>query len=134
MSTTTSKVVWYLRTTDPGRARQGDCAAQLGLNVTALYRLLSYECQTYKALADADKKRRAMEAIESNPDITAWEIAEICGYSCGQDATRALRRWTGMTLTDYKQSQSANEPRQWVAGRAVHPAHGVSAVPPAKGL
>jgi AraC-like DNA-binding protein len=100
----TDQVAEYLRSAAPGRACQVRCADMLGISENTLLRRLTEEGASYKAMADAEKRRRAMEIVAANPKATGWDIAMHCGLTCSQSAVRAFRRWFGVTITDYKRA------------------------------
>ena len=101
--TYTDKVAEYLRSAALNKG-QYDCARHLCVSGRTLNRRLEAEGTTYWQLADAERRRRAIDAIQRHPKINSHDLAPICGLYYSQSVVRAFRRWFGMTITDYKRA------------------------------
>jgi AraC-like DNA-binding protein len=79
-------------------------AAQLGLQERTLRRHLAAECTSYGAIVDDVRRRLAIEYLQTtrmSVDDVAWRV----GFSDGANLRRALRRWTGKTVTAIRESK-----------------------------
>jgi AraC-like DNA-binding protein len=87
-----------LRTSEPS---QEGVAELLNLSSRTLQRKLSESGATFKEILDEAKHKRAL-AYLSTPQRSVNEIARLLGFSCGSSFTRAFRRWTGMSASDWR--------------------------------
>jgi len=102
MTPTTEYVTNYLRCGDLSRASMARCAKSLHVSENTLLRRLAAENARYNLLRVAEQRRRAVEAVANDPRITAGDLAEILGFSCGQSVVRFFRRVFNKSLTQYK--------------------------------
>jgi AraC-like DNA-binding protein len=100
--TTTEQVQQYLATADMHEARDWSVAKALGTSLTTMRRRLRREGTNFCALREAEKRRRCMELLAKDPRAGGNEIADSCGFSEKNAATRAFRQWFGCALRDYK--------------------------------
>ncbi|MCW3848181.1 AraC family transcriptional regulator [Sphingomonas sp. LB-2] len=76
-------------------------AAQLGLQERTLRRRLAAENTTYGAIVDDVRRKLAIEYLQTtrmSVDDVAWKV----GFSDSANLRRAIRRWTGGTITDIR--------------------------------
>jgi len=84
-----------------GAQSQAEVARQLGLSTRALQRRLAVEATSYGALVDATRRELAMAYLrEGRHSMT--DIGYLLGFSGAASFTRAFRRWTGKTPSDYQ--------------------------------
>ena len=79
-------------------------AAQLGLQERTLRRHLAAEDTTYGEIVDDVRRRLAIEYLQTtrmSVDDVAWKV----GFSDGANLRRAIRRWTGKTITDIRRTK-----------------------------
>ncbi len=76
-------------------------ARSLRLSPRTFRRHLEAEGLTFSALADEERRRRALHLLRSN-ELSVREVGERLGYSDVANFTRAFRRWTGKTPTAYR--------------------------------
>src|SRR5262249_36258820 len=88
---------------DGGVRSLEEVAAELGVSPRTLKRKLAAERLTYSALAEDERRERALLLLRS-PELTLDRIAEELGYSDLANFTRAFRRWTGTTPAAYRRS------------------------------
>lgn len=79
-----------------------DVASNLNTSVRSLQRGLSDEGVTYRELADSVRKSLAMHYLESG-NYQVKEISYMIGYNEISAFSRAFKRWTGATPTEYQQ-------------------------------
>lgn len=77
-----------------------DIAHRLGLSVRTLQRNLSAENTSFKQELQAVQKAMAFSYLKMN--LSTEEISSLVGYSEVNAFSRAFKKWTGMTMTDYK--------------------------------
>ena len=84
-----------------GEPPEGDIAKSLHMSRRTLQRKLAEADLTYQKLVDDTRRDLALRYIE-DPRKSLTEIAFLLGFS-GQSAfTRAFRRWTGKSPTDFR--------------------------------
>jgi AraC-like DNA-binding protein len=87
-----------------GTRSQADVARQLGLSTRALQRKLAGEATSYGALLDGTRRELALAYIrEGRHSMT--DIGYLLGFSGAASFTRAFRRWTGKTPSDYQREK-----------------------------
>ena len=52
-----------------------------------------------------DERRLVAEDYLSNSELTIQQIAEQCDFSDAQNFSQAFKRWTGMSPTEYRNTQ-----------------------------
>jgi AraC-like DNA-binding protein len=89
------------------------------LNVSArtLQRKLGDSGTTFTRIVDETRHAQAL-ALFSRPQMSVNEVTHLLGFSCSSSFTRAFRRWTGLS------------PSEWRAGRGSRTLHG----PPRRSL
>ncbi|MGE0327368.1 MAG: AraC family transcriptional regulator [Polyangiaceae bacterium] len=78
-----------------------DMAKRLGMAPRTLRRHLQNEGTRYSTLVEAARRREALRLLD-NPRLPAHEVAELLGYVDAANFTRAFRRWTGQTPSQYR--------------------------------
>jgi len=73
----------------------------IGMSPRTLQRRLDDEHTTFAALLDRLRLRKA-QAMLNEPDVKLIEIAFELGYENPPSFTRAFRRWTGVTPSEYR--------------------------------
>ena len=100
--TTTEKVIDYLRDIDLARARSDDAGRAIGMGRFNMARALEAEGTTYGRLLDCERRRRCEILLAVNPRPDTVLIARKIGYTEPNSASRAFKRWFGMTLRQHK--------------------------------
>lgn len=80
-------------------------ASELGLHLRRLQRRLQDEGLCYEALQAATRQRLAMDLM-SRPGADLDQVSECLGYADRRSFTRAFKRWTGMTPSEWRRGQS----------------------------
>ncbi len=84
-----------------GAQSQAEVARQLGLSTRALQRRLAAESTSYGALVDGTRRELALAYLrEARHSMT--DIGYLLGFSGAASFTRAFRRWTGKTPSEYQ--------------------------------
>jgi AraC-like DNA-binding protein len=78
-------------------------ASDLAMSERSLQRSLSEEHTTYRALVDDVRKRLALAHL-SRPGALATDVALLLGFSEASAFTRAFRRWTGSSPTEFRRA------------------------------
>lgn len=81
-----------------------DVAKRLGMSTRTLKRKLAAQQLSYSAMIDKERLSRAVDLLRA-PDRTLDEIAERLGYSSVANFTRAFRRLTQLTPTQYRKQK-----------------------------
>ena len=66
-----------------------------------LQRRLKTENTSYGEVVQQTRMQLAQQLLAS-PDISATEVGLACGFSDASAFTRAFKRWTGTTPSDYR--------------------------------
>lgn len=82
-------------------------AQELRLSPRALYQSLTEQGVSFRDLRESALQQLAEERLR-NPKMTLAEIAQTLGYSEQSAFTRAFKRWTGLTPTQWREIQIAN--------------------------
>lgn len=77
-----------------------DIANRLGVSTRTLQRNLSAENTTFKQELQAVQKAMAFSYFKMN--LPTEEISDLIGYSDVNTFSRAFKKWTGITITEYK--------------------------------
>lgn len=77
-----------------------DIANRLGVSTRTLQRNLSAENTTFKQELQAVQKAMAFSYFKMN--LPTEEISDLIGYSDVNAFSRAFKKWTGITITEYK--------------------------------
>jgi AraC-like DNA-binding protein len=84
-----------------GELSEAEMARQMHMSRRTLQRKLSESNTTYQKLVDDTRRDLALRYME-DPGKTITDVTFLVGFS-GQSAfTRAFRRWTGMSPTDFR--------------------------------
>jgi AraC-like DNA-binding protein len=89
-----------------GEFSEEDVARDLHMSRRSLQRRLSEADASYQSLVDGTRRDMALRYIE-DPAKSATDITFLLGYSQQSAFTRAFRRWTGMSPSEYRSSKSA---------------------------
>jgi AraC-like DNA-binding protein len=82
-------------------------AKRLGMSPRTLQRRLGERDTTYKDLLDTCRKALAEEHLKRN-DLALCEIAYLLGFSDQSVFNRALKRWTGEPLLEFRFQAQGN--------------------------
>jgi AraC-like DNA-binding protein len=84
-----------------GEPRLTDVAKNIGASARTLQRRLAESGVDYKALVDDIRHRQALRYLRDR-NHTLTDVAYLLGYSEISAFSRAFRRWTGSTPSDYR--------------------------------
>jgi len=84
-----------------GEPSQDDIATQLQLSARTLQRRLAEHETTYSDVLDATRRELALNYL-NDPGCTLKDVAFLLGFSDTGNFTRAFKRWTGHTPSDYR--------------------------------
>ena len=88
----------------PGKfPRLDQVASNLAMSPRTLRRKLGAEGVRFQDLLD-DERRKVAEDYLSNSELTIQQIAEQCDFSDAQNFSQAFKRWSGMSPTEYRNS------------------------------
>jgi AraC-like DNA-binding protein len=93
-----------------GRATMNDIAARLNTTERTLRRQLSDLGSSFQTLLDEVRFAETIQGLESGHLISA--VSRRVGFGGRAAFYRAFRRWTGMSLAEYRQNANAN-PEGW---------------------
>ena len=88
----------------------GAVASKLRLNARTLQRRLSAQSLAFQTLLDDCRQRRAINELVGSRRSVA-RIAARLGYSGPAHFSRAFRRWTGYSPTEYRQALARHRVR-----------------------
>jgi AraC-like DNA-binding protein len=88
-----------------GDVSEDNLARDLNMSRRSLQRRLAEAEATYQSLLDGTRRDMALRYLE-DPAQSATDIAFLLGYSQQSAFTRAFRRWTGMSPSQYRSSKS----------------------------
>ena len=88
-----------------GEFGEEDLARDLHMSRRSLQRRLSEADASYQSLVDDTRRDMALRYIQ-DPAKSATDITFLLGYSQQSAFTRAFRRWTGMSPSEYRSSKS----------------------------
>jgi AraC-like DNA-binding protein len=88
-----------------GEFSANDIARDLHMSRRSLQRRLAEADVSYQALLDDTRRDMALRYMH-DPTKTATDVAFLLGYSQQSGFTRAFRRWTGMSPSEYRASKS----------------------------
>jgi AraC-like DNA-binding protein len=106
-----------LRRLEGSEPSQEEIAEQLYMSARTLQRKLGDSGTTYKELLDETRRALAL-AYLSAPQHSVNEITYLLGFSSGSCFTRAFRRWTGQSPSDWRADAACRAPN----GRPLPPA------------
>ena len=87
-----------------GEFSEEDIARDLHMSRRSLQRRLAEADASYQSLVDQTRRDMALRYIE-DPAKSATDITFLLGYSQQSVFTRAFRRWTGMSPSEYRSSK-----------------------------
>ena len=79
-----------------------DIAAALGISSRALQRNLTAEGTKFNQELQNVQKILAFSYFK-NPDMTTDDVAYLLGYSEVSSFSRAFKKWTGKTISEYRE-------------------------------
>ncbi len=85
-------------------------ASVLNLSERTLKRHLEMEGVSFITLLNAQKEADAIKILQET-DFTIQSISERFGYASSINFSRAFKRWTGLTPSEFRERQSEREPR-----------------------
>jgi len=88
-----------------GEFSEEDLARDLHMSRRSLQRRLAEADASYQSLVDDTRRDMALRYIQ-DPAKSATDITFLLGYSQQSAFTRAFRRWTGMSPSEYRSSKS----------------------------
>ena len=88
-----------------GELSEEDSARDLHMSRRSLQRRLAEADATYQSLVDDTRRDLALRYIQ-DPAKSATDITFLLGYSQQSAFTRAFRRWTGSSPTEYRSRKS----------------------------
>lgn len=93
-----------LLTGEPDRPLPGieEVADVLALSPRTLRRRLQAEGANFQSLLEEAKREIALTALAQTPDLPGKDLAARLGYSDAPAFYRAIKRWTGQSLTEYR--------------------------------
>lgn len=80
-------------------------AKQLGMSARTLQRRLADDGLRFQDIVDDVAHTRAVELL-GEPELSVAEIADRLGFGETRAFSRAFRRWTGVSPTNYRQSRA----------------------------
>ncbi len=86
---------------DQSEPSQEEVAEQLHMSARTLQRKLGDSGTTYTEILD-DTRRELALAYLSAQQHSVSEVTYLLGFSCGSSFTRAFRRWTGQSPSDWR--------------------------------
>jgi AraC-like DNA-binding protein len=89
-----------------GELSEEELASDLHMSRRSLQRRLAEADATYQSLVDDTRRDMALRYIQ-DPAKSATEITFLLGYSQQSAFTRAFRRWTGKSPSEYRSKFSA---------------------------
>ena len=95
---------------EQGAARRELVADRLNISVRTLDRRLQELGVSWQQLLDGVRTRMARELI-TDPSMTVQAVATRLGFSDVRSFQRRFRHWTGMSPSDYRDSQGSNSLR-----------------------
>jgi AraC-like DNA-binding protein len=92
-----------------GEPSQEDVADLLNMSARTLQRKLADGGITYKGILDETRRALAL-AYLSAPRHSVSDVTYLLGFSAGSSFTRAFRRWTGQSPSDWRAGAVARSP------------------------
>jgi AraC-like DNA-binding protein len=85
---------------------QEEVAEVLNVSARTLQRKLGDSGITFKEILDETRHAMAL-AYLSSPQHSVSEITYLLGFSCSSSFTRAFRRWTGLSPSDWREKTTS---------------------------
>lgn len=97
------RVANHLKMVEPGQAMpsQETMASWLHVSARTLKRRLQDEAVSYRELQEQELHQRARQML-GNPALAVSEVAYRLGYNDVANFSRAFKRWTGLTPSQYR--------------------------------
>jgi AraC-like DNA-binding protein len=92
-----------LETLSSGEVDEERMAQFLNLSRRTLQRRLAEEDTSFKEVVDETRRDVALRYV-GNPQVPIKEVSYLLGFSEPSNFTRAFRRWTGKSPSDYRLS------------------------------
>jgi AraC-like DNA-binding protein len=92
-----------------GEPSQEEVAEVLNVSARTLQRKLGDSGTTFKEILDETRHAMAVACL-SSPEHSVSEITYLLGFSCSSSFTRAFRRWTGRSPSDWRLERLAFRP------------------------
>jgi AraC-like DNA-binding protein len=89
-----------------GEPSQGDIAQALHLSARTLQRKLAEQGKSYKEILDTTRHDLAVSYLKDR-EYSISEVTYLLGFSDTSSFTRAFRRWTGRSPTEFRQDDSS---------------------------
>jgi AraC-like DNA-binding protein len=80
---------------------QEEVAETLNVSARTLQRKLGDSGTTFKKIVDETRHAQAL-AHFSMPHMSVNEVTHLLGFSCSSSFTRAFRRWTGLSPSEWR--------------------------------
>ena len=87
-----------------GNVKETDIASELGLSSRTMQRRLLEEGVNFQGLLQTSRQKLADQYIRDE-NLSISEIAYLLGFSEQANFTRAFKRWTGRSPTQYRQQE-----------------------------
>ena len=81
-----------------------DLARHIGVHPKSLQRTLARLGTSFHEIRDKVRQQRALELMVSDKSRPNEDIAEALGFSGAASFSRAFKRWTGVTPTEFRQN------------------------------
>ena len=82
-----------------------DLALRLDVHPKSLQRTFTRLGTSFQEVRDKVLREKALEILDKDRSALNEEIAELLGFSSAASFSRAFKRWTGVTPTEYRQNQ-----------------------------
>lgn len=82
-----------------------ELARHLGVHPKSLQRTISGLGTSFQEIRDKVRREKAMEILTANKQASNEEIADALGFASAASFSRAFKRWTGSSPSDFRQSQ-----------------------------
>ena len=77
-------------------------AALFGVHPRSLQRLLKQLGTSVDEIRDSARRDRAMQFMRSSESVRNGELAELLGFSSAPAFSRAFKRWTGLSPSEFR--------------------------------
>jgi AraC-like DNA-binding protein len=92
-----------------GEPSQEEVAQILNVSARTLQRKLGDSGTTFRKIVDETRRALAL-AHFSVPQMSVNEVTHLLGFSCSSSFTRAFRRWTGLSPSEWRASNGSGTP------------------------
>lgn len=90
-----------------GDASAASIARQMGISRQTLFRWLKDEGTDYSSVVNSLRCYLAKQYLQGS-GVSLSEVAYLVGFSEGASFTRAFKRWTGITPSEYRKGMTTN--------------------------